>query len=143
MTRTKRLVLGLSGLLALLAGCTGSSRPSGQPTVQGAAMQRMLADIEAVRAFVYGGGSQKDAEAAADDLVSWSERMSDLFPPGQSTAEYVDMSPARVRNAPIAMKRSSQDLLAAVRTGNRSTAGDQLALTERNGCGACHLSSAR
>jgi hypothetical protein len=138
-----RIVSLLLGGIPFFAGCAapGSAPGPGQPTVQGESMQRMLAEVDQVRAFVYGGGSRADAETAAGELVSWSKRMTDLFPPGQASTDYVDMTPARVRYAPIAMQREAEKLLAAVRTGKQSAVGDQLASTERNGCGACHLSN--
>jgi len=106
-------------------------------------MQAMLADVDQVRAFVYGGGSQADAEKAATNLASWSQRIAELFPPGQATTDYVDMSPERVRGAPEAMQRTSASLLTAVRTGNRVQTGDRLTQTEKQGCGFCHLSGSR
>jgi hypothetical protein len=112
------------------------------PTIQGQSMQMMLTDVERVRAYVYGDGSttRNDAETAATDLVSWSRRMGELFPPGQASTEYVDMDQARVRGAPEAMTSTAERLLTAVRTGNRAAIGDQLRTTERDGCGFCHLS---
>jgi hypothetical protein len=106
-------------------------------------MQLMLADVAQIRAYVYGSGTQSDADKAAVDLVSWSQRMAELFPPGQASTEYVDMSPARAQGAPVAMQQAAQSLLTAVRTGRRPAIGDQLTQTERNGCGFCHLSGTR
>ncbi|MEJ0018957.1 MAG: cytochrome c [Acetobacteraceae bacterium] len=106
-------------------------------------MQQMLADVDQIRSFVYGSGTQADADKAATDLAAWSRRMAELFPPGQATRDYVDMSPQRVNGAPAAMTRTADLLLMAVRTGQRSTVGDQLARTERDGCGVCHLSGTR
>jgi hypothetical protein len=134
--------------LALLAGATLLSLMSSplhavQPTPQGQSMQQMLADVESVRAFVYGSGTLGEADKAAADLVSWSRRMAELFPPGQASTDYVDMSPERARDAPAAMSRAADLLLAAVRTGKRPAIGDQLTQTERDGCGFCHLSGSR
>src|SRR5689334_19607584 len=128
--------------LPLLGSCAGMNTPphAGQPTVQGQSMQQMLADVTVIRSYVYGGSSQNEAEQAATDLVSWSQRMAELFPPGQASKDYVDMSPQRAGNAPAAMQRASEQLLSVVRTGNRAAIGTQLAQTERDGCGACHLS---
>jgi hypothetical protein len=106
-------------------------------------MDRMLADVNAVRSFVYGSGGQAEAGQAAQELLSWSRRMSELFPPGTASADYVDMSPERARGAAEAMVRTSERLLAAVHSGNRPAIGDQLAQTEREGCGACHRSTTR
>src|SRR5262249_1802031 len=87
----------------VLGGCAAPEAPISRETGQGESMQRMAADVNLIRAFVY-GGSRADARGAADDLVAWSKRIPELFPPGTST-EYVDMSPARVRNANVAMVR--------------------------------------
>src|SRR5690349_12377453 len=97
--------------LPLLGSCGGTPPHAGQPTIQGQSMQRMLADVVAIRSYVYGGSSQAEAQQAATDLVSWSQRMADLFPPGQASKDYVDMSPERARNAPAVMQRASEQLL--------------------------------
>ena len=122
----------------LLGGCAA---PEATPraTAQGESMQRMAADVNLIRAFVY-GGSRADARGAATDLVAWSKRIPELFPPGASN-EYVDMSPTRVRNANVAMVREAEKLLLAVRTASIPAVGDQLVAAEHNGCGACHLSA--
>lgn len=137
-----RTALLVGATLPYLSGCAGINPPShaGQATPQGQAMQHMIADVDQVRAFVYGSGSQSEAENAAGDLVSWSRRLADLFPPGQASVEYVDMSPQRARDAPVAMSKAADLLLAEVKTGNRTAIGDQLVQTERTGCGSCHLS---
>lgn len=129
--------------LPLLGSCAGTPPHAGQPTAQGQSMQQMLADVNVVRSYVYGGTSQGDAERAATDLVSWSQRMAELFPPGQASKEYVDMSPQRAGKAPAAMQQAAGQLLSVVRTGSRAAVGTQLAQTERDGCGTCHLSDAR
>jgi hypothetical protein len=137
-----RVVILASAMLPFLGGCDSMRPPSrvGQPTVQGESMRHMLADVDQIRAFVYGGSNQGEADKAANDLVSWSNRMAELFPPGPSATDYVDMSSERARNAPAAMSRAAASLLEAVRTGNRVAIGDQLSQTERDGCGFCHLS---
>ena len=103
-------------------------------------MDAMLADVNQIRAFTYGSGDQRTAEAAASDLVAWSNRLAELFPPGQASQDYVDMSPERARNAPLAVQRAANQLLATVHDGNRALVGGRLEQLEQNGCGACHLS---
>ena len=137
-----RIALLICGALPSLDSCAGTPH-QGQPTVQGQAMQYMLADVDQIRAFVYGSSTQVDAEKAAIDLLSWSRRMAELFPPGQASTDYVDMTPERVRGAPVAMSRSAEMLLTTVRAGGRPAIGEQLAQTEREGCGYCHLSGTR
>lgn len=123
--------------LLMLAGCSPSAPHAGQPTVQGQSMERMRATVDAIRAFARGDTSQAQAEQAATELVSWSGRMGELFPPSEA-AQYVGLTPEVARSAPATMLRTSEALLNAVRTGNRQVTGEQLALTEHNGCGACH-----
>jgi hypothetical protein len=132
-------------IVPFLAGCgaAGTTSQVAQSTVQGRAMQLMLADVNQVRRFVYGSGSVKDAENAATDLMAWSGRMAELFPSEQASADYVDMSSERAREAPAAMARTAGLLLGAVQSGSRSATGDHLALVERDGCGFCHLSGSR
>ena len=142
--KVRRTLAIYAGLLMVgSCGNLGAPPHAGQPTVQAQSMASMLADVDQIRQFVYGGGSQTSAQSAADDLVSWSARMGELFPPGQATTDYVDMSPQRVRDAPGAMSRTAESLRAVVRTGNRPAIGDQLARTEKDGCGTCHLSNTR
>jgi len=142
-----RLALAICSALAVtglsvLAGCgqVGGPRHVGQPTAQGELMGRMLVAINQVKAFSYGSGDQASAQAAADDLVNFSAQLPTLFPPGQSSVDYVDMSPDRARAAPAAMTRTTLALQAAVRTGDRLAVGRSVAQTEQDGCGACHRS---
>ena len=127
-------------MLAFLAGCA-ESRPDpsvGAPTPQAQAMRRMLTDVNQLRGWVYGSGDQAAASAAANDLLVWSQRLPDLFPPGQASKDYLDMSAARAVAAPAAMTGAARTLVAAVSAGDRAVAGVELARTERSGCGACH-----
>ncbi len=137
-----RDILSICAGLALLAGCGQIGGPAhvGQPTEQAQSMEHMLADINQIRAFTYGSGDLPTAQAAADDLVAWSNRMAELFPPGQASVEYVDMSPERAKAAPAAMSGTAIPLQTAVRTGDRGAITLRLAQTERDGCGFCHRS---
>lgn len=136
-----RTVIFLCAAYIPLSGCGQMNQApnAGQQSVQAQSMEHMLTDVNQIRAFVYGSGNQAETTNAAKDLVSWSNRMAELFPPGQASTDYVDMSPERVRGAPEAMKKTTNLLLAAVQTGNRTEIRDQLTRTERDGCGFCHL----
>ena len=116
---------------------------AGALTAQGQSMQHMLEDVNQLRTYVYGTGTREQATGAAADLLAWSRRMGELFPPGVASNEYVDMSPQRASGAPAAMTGAAERLLAEVRSGTRPQIGDQLARTERDGCGFCHLSNTR
>ena len=137
---TTRIDLLVCFVLPLIGSCAPTAPHAGQPTVQGQSMEHMLSDVLAIRTFVYGSGNQSDAEKSAADLVSWSQRITELFPPGQASTDYVDMRPERVANASAAMTRNAQLLLTAVQSGDRQAIGTQLSRTEHDGCGACHLS---
>ena len=135
------LVAAILLLLPMLEGCSNMKASSvAQSTPQAQSMESMLSDVDQVRAFVYGSGTRSQADQAAADLLSWSQRMAELFPPGQASVDYVDMSSERARAAPPAMTRTAEVLLSAVRIADRATIGDRLARLEREGCGACHLS---
>ena len=126
--------------VAFVAGCgqVGSPKSAGQPTAQAQAMQQMLADINQIRTFSYGSGDQASAQAAADDLVGWAGQLAALFPPGQASVDYVDMSPERARQAPAALNRTTLALQESIRTGDRGLVAQRLAQTEQDGCGFCH-----
>ena len=140
-----RATLPILAISLMLANCGGteSNPEASQPTPQAQAMRHMLADVDQIRAFLYGSGNQAGAASAASDLVAWARQMPTLFPPELASRQYVDMSPERARAATVAMNREAGLLLAAVQTGNHGVIGDRLAETERNGCGACHLNSTR
>ncbi len=136
-----RKIFVVCAALLLLGACMANPTPNViQPTPQAEAMQRMLAAVLEIRSYVYGSGTRDDANRSATDLLAWSQRIAVLFPPGQASTEYVDMSPGRVRGASEAMQRTAQVLLTTVRSGTRTAIASQLSITEREGCGFCHLS---
>lgn len=138
-----RVTFPILATLLVLANCGETESPSQapQPTPQAQAMRHMLADVDRIRAFLYGSGNQAGAASAASDLVAWARQMPTLFPPELASRQYVDMSPERAKAATAAINREAGLLLAAVQTGDHAAIGDRLAETERNGCGACHLNS--
>ena len=107
-------------------------------TPQGQSMERMFANIQQIQGFVYGTRPRGDAVTAANELVSWSSQLPTLFPPDETPALYVDLTQDMANQAPLAMQREAQLLLAAVHNENPGAIGAQLSRTERDGCGACH-----
>jgi hypothetical protein len=101
-------------------------------------MERMTMDVNTIRAYARGGGGQDEALKAARELVDWSTRLRDLFPPAMVVALYVNMTSEMARSAPEAMRHTAHRLASAVSTGNRDQVTQQLAITESEGCGACH-----
>jgi hypothetical protein len=122
---------------SVVVACTAPAPPVGSPTPQSESMQRMLVNVDTIRAFVAGRIEQRQAEDAALELVSWSAQMGELFPPG-TASQYVDMTEAAARGARDAMLSRATRLAEIVRTGNRPDTGEQLAETEKGGCGYCH-----
>jgi hypothetical protein len=139
MTARGLLPLAGLGLLLTLYGCGTPAPPAiaPTPTPQALSMQRMLADVQALRGYARGGTTQAAAETAATDLVSWSDQMAVLFPP-ETAAQYVDMTPDISRRAPPIIRETAGAVAKAVRAGRRAEAEAQLARTERDGCGICH-----
>ncbi len=131
-----RTLIGATLLLALY-GCGAPAPNAGKPTPQAESMQRMLADVHTLRDYVKGTVARTAAEEAAANLVSWSDRITDLFPP-ETAAQYVDMTPDISRRAPPIMRETARAVAKAVSAGNRADAGTQLVRAERDGCGICH-----
>jgi hypothetical protein len=102
-------------------------------------LRLMRADVNTIRAFVHGSVAKPAAQNAATDLVAWSGRIGELFPPDEAPKQYADMTPAMANGAPAAMRGATEPLLAAVKSGSPEAAGEQLARTEHDGCGYCHL----
>ncbi len=125
----------LGATTVVLASCNTPAPRASVPTIQGQSMARMLATVKELRAFAQSGTDRPHAEQAAAELVAWSGRMGELFPPG---VNYVELTPEMTRAAARAMLATSQDLLGTVRSGSRQVVGGQLARTEQEGCGGCH-----
>ena len=120
--------------LALLAGCQEAPP---LPTPQAQSMQRMLADVQTLRAYVHNQASPAVAATAADELVSWADRIGMLFPP-ETAAQYVDMTPDIARLAPPVLRETATDLALAVHADSPAATAPRLARLEHDGCGVCH-----
>jgi hypothetical protein len=136
-SRQKTLIVTL-GLCVLGACAEDNLTRVGPPTPQAQSMDRALADVNRIRAYVYGGGAREDTAAAATDLEAWARDLPAVFPPG-TAAKYVDMSTPQAAQASQAMARTTRDLSAAGASGDRAAVGEALGQVERQGCGACHL----
>jgi hypothetical protein len=66
--------------------------------------------------------------------------MGQLFPPDTAPKLYPDLTAEMARNAPAAMRTTTEQLLAAVKTGDRREVRRRLSEVERDGCGLCHRS---
>lgn len=137
MSRTAAL-LAVPLLLVLVACTPQSTQRTLAPTEQGVSMQQKLVDVQTVRNYVYSTATRQEAATAADDLVGWSERMKTLFPPGQVSKLYADMTPAMAQEAPVVMARLTTALRATIQTGTPQQVGAALSRLEQDGCGYCH-----
>ena len=137
--KTLLVTLGLFGLSA----CAEDELTKvGPPTPQAHSMDRALADVNRIRAYVYGGGGREDAAAAATDLEAWAQDLPTVFTPG-TPAQYVDLSTQQAAHASQSMAQTAHALSVAAASGDRAAVGEALGHVERQGCGACHLPVAR
>ena len=135
----RKAILCLLAALPIFGSCAQEAPHAGQPTAQAQSMRIMRADVDTIRAFVGGSTSGPEAEKAANDLVAWSNKIGELFPPDEAPKQYLYMTSAMASGAPGALRGTTVPLLAAVKTGDRATTGEQLVRTEHDGCGYCHL----
>lgn len=129
--------------MLLVAGCNKPAPNAGQETIQGQSMARMLATVDTIRDYTQGKTTLAAANQAATELLSWSDRLGELFPPEVAPSQYVDLTPEMARNAPLIMHEQAASLAAAVASGSVGSATAALASTEKNGCGFCHLTPYR
>jgi hypothetical protein len=132
------LILTGATLLSLASCATPPAPSAGQKTIQGQSMARMLVTVDTIRAYTRGQATAAQANQAATELVSWSDRIGELFPPDKAPTLYVDMTPEMARGAPVAMHNTTSNLLAAVQSGSVPATTTALDRTEQDGCGFCH-----
>ncbi len=112
-------------------------------------MKAQGADVKAIQEYAKGAADsdQQKALAAANDLLSRAPKITALFVPGTSTAEFPDKTHAKpdiwqnwdkFKAIPTVLETQEQKLVEAIKTGNREAVGTQLGVTGKNGCGACH-----
>ncbi|MGE0417036.1 MAG: hypothetical protein AB7O80_09545 [Acetobacteraceae bacterium] len=128
----------MAASLLLLTTCAPQPEQATKATPQGESMQHMLVAIETVRNYVRNTTTQAEAEAATADLLTWSNRMAELFPPATASKLYVDMTAEMAKEAPGVMVASATALRSAVSTGRLPIVAMQLERTEKDGCGFCH-----
>ena len=135
----RKAILYLLAAVPIVGSCAEEAPHAGQPTPQAQSMRIMRADVDTIRAFAQGGTPAFEAEKAAKDLVAWSGKIGDLFPPDEAPKQYLYMSSAMASGAPAALRGTTEPLLATVKTGDRAATSEQLARTQHDGCGYCHL----
>lgn len=135
--------LGMTlGLCAMGACAENDLRRVGPPTPQAQSMDRAMADVNRIRAYVNGGGRREDTVAAAADLQAWAGALPAVFPRA-TAAQYVDLTTQQAGRASQAMTETAHDLSIAAASADRTAVAAALDKVERQGCGACHLTAAR
>lgn len=110
-------------------------------------MKGQAADFKPIAAYIKGGDDQAAALKAAEDLVSRAPRIVALFPAGTSSADFPGKTAAKpeiwqnmdkFKAIPVALHGEEVKLVAAIRSGDRSSVKAALTAVGGNGCNACH-----
>ena len=110
-------------------------------------MEQQQHDFDAIAAYAKGNGDQATAVGKVNDLISRAPKIPDQFVAGTSSTDFPGVSRAKpelwqnmdkVKALAAALLANEQKLLAAVKSGDNQAIMDQLVVTFRNGCGACH-----
>ena len=110
-------------------------------------MKAQGADVKAISDYAKGQGEQAAALTGANDLVARAPKILALFPAGTSATEFPGKTNAKpelwtemdkVKAIIPALQTEEAKLVDAVKAGNAQAVGDQLAATNKAGCGACH-----
>jgi cytochrome c556 len=110
-------------------------------------MKAQGADAKAINDFSKGQGDQAAALTAANDLVARAPKIEALFVPGTSATDFPGKTNAKpelwtdkdkVVEIIKAMEVEQAKLVDTVKGGDKQAVADQLAATNKAGCGACH-----
>ena len=110
-------------------------------------MEAQADDVKAVAAYSKGEGSKEAALAAANDLAVRGPKISALFIPGTSAADFPGKSFAKpelwtemdkAKAAWSALQAQEVKLVDVVKDGDQKAVGTQLGAMGKDGCGACH-----
>ena len=144
------LVVGVGALLAV--GSVSVFAQQGDKLAAIKARQDFMkaqgADVKAISDFSKGQGDQDAANKAAADLVARNQKIGEVvLVPGTSTTEFPDGTKAKpelftdtdkVKAILAALQTEEGKLVTVVKGGDKQAIADQLAATNKAGCGACH-----
>jgi cytochrome c556 len=141
----------IAGILASAAGLSGAlALAEDTPPVikeRQALMKQQAAGLKAIQAYVSGETDRDTAVAKVNELLSIPAKITGLFPPGTSTADFPGGTHAkpeiwdhwdRFKDVPSVLRRAEEKLAIAIKTGSKQDVLDELDAVGRNGCGACH-----
>lgn len=110
-------------------------------------MKAQGADAKAISDYSKGQGDQATALKAINDLIARQPKIDALFVPGTSATDFpgkTNAKPelwtdtAKVAAIRAALLTEEKKLVVAVQSGDKQAVADQLAATNKAGCGACH-----
>jgi cytochrome c556 len=143
------LVAGVGAFLAV--GSVGVFAQEGDKLAAIKARQDFMkaqgADVKAISDFSKGQGDQAAATKAAEDLQARSQKITGVLVPGTSLADFPGKTKAKpelftdtakVKAIVAALQTEEGKLTTAVKGGDKQAVADQLAATNKAGCGACH-----
>jgi cytochrome c556 len=146
---TKRSKLA-AAVICALAAISGTAPAQDKETVaknREALMKGQGRDLGSIKAYIDGKGDQMQAEAGAAGLTQSTRKIPDAFPPGSGGPspdgkfaakpliwsdwnKFLNVQKNAVSKADV--------LLAAVKSGNKTTIETAFSDLGKNGCGACH-----
>lgn len=137
----------IASALALLPGAVLAQDKAEFIKQRQTLMKRQAEDLKAIQNYVSGQTDRNTAIAKADELLTLPPKITALFPPGTSLADFPGNTNAkpeiwqqwdRFKDVPSVLRRTEERLAAAVRNGSKQDVLDELDAVGRSGCGACH-----
>jgi cytochrome c556 len=141
----------VAGILASAAGLSGAlALAEDTPPVikqRQALMKEQAAGLKVIQGYVSGQTDRNTAVTKVNELLAIPARITELFPPGTSIADFPGETHAkreiwaqwdRFKDVPSVLRRAEERLATAIKTGSKQDVLDELDAVGRNGCGACH-----
>jgi cytochrome c556 len=150
MKSSTKLSMLTAALICAVTAISGAAHAQDKETViknREALMKGQGKDLGSVKAYIDGKGDQAQAEAGATNLTLSIAKIPDAFPPGTGGPDsdgkfatkpeiwsdwnkFIDVQKNAASRANV--------LLAAVKSGNKTTIETAFGDLGKNGCGACH-----
>jgi cytochrome c556 len=142
-------VIGASAAVILLSGAVAGIAQDKLAIItdRQAFMKGQGADMKAIVDFSKGAGDQAAASKAIDDLIARNPKINNQFPAGTSAAEFPGKTHAKpelwtdwdkLKLVAPALLVEEQKLKTAIASGDQKAVADQIPVTVKAGCGACH-----
>ncbi len=148
------------GILAAVAAVTGMVLAStgtieaalmGEAAIKARkeAMKSNSNDMKAIQAFVKDGkGSAADVGKAATSIAETTKKLADMFPKGSGRGDFPDKvtralpaiwtDMAGFKKVAATTVTEAEKLATVAKAGDKDAIGKQVAVLNKEGCGACH-----